>query len=348
MKPILSEFDQKTGSLDLGKILSAMPREFLKPDPKLYFIDLILTTTIASSATLASAFVPFMSWTYIALILVGLIATYRATFFIHETVHAGKHIKYYNICYNLLHGYVYKFPTYIYEPHLRHHQPDAFGTFKDPEYERIGGQPVWLNYIIVPLIIALLAPFIILIRWSVIPLFLPFIGKKGRSFIYDRTSTFIINAQFRRGEPNDIERKEWYVQDGFCMLYSLILIGLVAFGFLPLQLIASMYIILALGNGLNVIRGNLEHRYYSEMNQITHKQMILDSVTLPHNLLTMVLFPVGLGYHALHHMFGQIPYHNLDKAHDWLMTNLPPNHPYRATLIPNLRAGMRLQAIGQM
>ena len=99
---------------------------------------------------------------------------------------------------------------------------------------------------------------------------------------------------------------------------------------------------------MNVIRGNMEHRYYSDMEPLTHKQMVLDTVTIPRNLLTMVLFPIGLTYHALHHMFAQIPYHNMDKAHDWLMINLPADHPYRATLIPNLRTGMALQAASKM
>ena len=46
--------------------------------------------------------------------------------------------------------------------------------------------------------------------------------------------------------------------------------------------------------------------------------------------LTVLLFPVGLRYHALHHLFPALPYHRLGTAHRRLMQNLPADSPYRA------------------
>ena len=46
--------------------------------------------------------------------------------------------------------------------------------------------------------------------------------------------------------------------------------------------------------------------------------------------LTVLLFPVGLRYHALHHLFPALPYHRMGTAHRRLMQNLPPDSPYRA------------------
>jgi fatty acid desaturase len=43
----------------------------------------------------------------------------------------------------------------------------------------------------------------------------------------------------------------------------------------------------------------------------------------------LALCPVGLRFHALHHLFPGMPYHNLEAAHHRLMQHLPAAHPYR-------------------
>ena len=44
--------------------------------------------------------------------------------------------------------------------------------------------------------------------------------------------------------------------------------------------------------------------------------------------LMLWLFPVGLRYHALHHLLPDLPYHQLGRAHRRLVTHLPSEHPY--------------------
>ena len=46
---------------------------------------------------------------------------------------------------------------------------------------------------------------------------------------------------------------------------------------------------------------------------------------------TALLFPVGLRYHALHHLFPALPCHHMGTAHRRLMQNLPSDSPCRAT-----------------
>jgi fatty acid desaturase len=46
---------------------------------------------------------------------------------------------------------------------------------------------------------------------------------------------------------------------------------------------------------------------------------------------------VGLRYHALHHLFPSLPYHNLGRAHQRLMAELPTDSPYRLTNSDSLR-----------
>jgi fatty acid desaturase len=75
------------------------------------------------------------------------------------------------------------------------------------------------------------------------------------------------------------------------------------------------------------------HRYRNVGSRMTFIEQIEDSITVPgHPLLTELLFPVGLRYHGLHHMFPSLPYHSLGTAHRRLMVQLPADSPYRRTV----------------
>jgi fatty acid desaturase len=60
------------------------------------------------------------------------------------------------------------------------------------------------------------------------------------------------------------------------------------------------------------------------------------------SLVTLLLFPVGLRYHGLHHLFPSLPYHALGTAHRRLMNALPENSPYRRTCCPGFFAALRV------
>ncbi len=62
---------------------------------------------------------------------------------------------------------------------------------------------------------------------------------------------------------------------------------------------------------------------------MSFEEQILDSTDIPGNLLLTALWaPVGLRYHATHHLFTGIPYHCLGEAHRRLTRELPPNSLY--------------------
>ncbi len=76
---------------------------------------------------------------------------------------------------------------------------------------------------------------------------------------------------------------------------------------------------------------------------MTFNEQIEDSITVEghHPLLTELLFPVGLRYHALHHLFPALPYHSLGIAHRRLMAQLPADSPYRGTIRASFLAAAR-------
>ena len=59
---------------------------------------------------------------------------------------------------------------------------------------------------------------------------------------------------------------------------------------------------------------------------------MLDSNTIPGGPWTELWAPLGMRYHALHHLFPTMPYHTMGVAHRRLLRELPADSPYHATL----------------
>ena len=76
------------------------------------------------------------------------------------------------------------------------------------------------------------------------------------------------------------------------------------------------------------------HRYRSKGEEYTFQEQFLDSVNIESNRLdTLILCPVGLRFHALHHLFPGLPYHALSEVHSRLSNYLPQVSDYhKATL----------------
>jgi hypothetical protein len=75
---------------------------------------------------------------------------------------------------------------------------------------------------------------------------------------------------------------------------------------------------------LNSLRTLAAHRYRSPGDRrMSLFDQFLDSVDIPGNrFLTALWAPVGLRYHATHHLFPALPYHALGEAHRRLAREL--------------------------
>jgi fatty acid desaturase len=93
---------------------------------------------------------------------------------------------------------------------------------------------------------------------------------------------------------------------------------------------------------LNQIRTLVSHLWESSGTPLSVTEQYLDSVNMPPpGWLPELWAPVGLRYHALHHLLPGIPYHQLGEAHRRLTAMLPANSHFpcgdQRGLLRNLR-----------
>jgi fatty acid desaturase len=73
-----------------------------------------------------------------------------------------------------------------------------------------------------------------------------------------------------------------------------------------------------------------DHHFQGDGTTVPLEAHILDSCNFTgRDPLTWLFFPFSIRYHALHHLFPSLPYHNLAAAHEHLMRTLPDDSPYR-------------------
>src|SRR3546814_19842054 len=77
------------------------------------------------------------------------------------------------------------------------------------------------------------------------------------------------------------------------------------------------------------IRTLVAHLWENDGEVLTVTGQFLDSVNVPPpGLLPELWAPVGLRYHALHHLLPGVPYHSLAEAHRRLKNALPADSQY--------------------
>jgi fatty acid desaturase len=108
------------------------------------------------------------------------------------------------------------------------------------------------------------------------------------------------------------------------------------------MMVGRLYWLVVWTIGLNYIRNLAAHRYVNRGSRMTYQEQVADSLTIgERSLLTLVLFPVGLRYHTLHHAFPLMPYHSMGEAHRRLMEGLSEDSVYRRTIVPGYWAAVR-------
>lgn len=317
-------------------------RDLMAPKPRIYWLDFLFHAGLGWTAFVLALRAPPFSLIHVVAFLVAALALYRAAIFTHELAHlrVGT-FDVFRWAWNLVCGIPLLLPSFLYDGvHNEHHKRHVYGTADDGEYVAFAlRSPAGIiGYLLLSFLLPLIfvARFLLLapLSWLIPPL---------RPFVWERVSSLAIDLQFKR--PRDAIRSDrhWRVQEVATFVFAAGVAGAALLGALPARVPVTWYAVATLMFFLNSLRTLAAHAY---RNPPDHKLdtagQFLDSVNVPgHRFLTALWAPVGLRYHATHHLFATLPYHHLGEAHRRLAGRFSARSQYLQTTRTSLWDALR-------
>ena len=147
----------------------------------------------------------------------------------------------------------------------------------------------------------------------------------------------VIDPRYVRPLPSESEYRTWLIQEIACFAVVWVVPWFIFRGRIPWYFLIQAYATAVVVLTVNALRTLGAHRYLYRGEELTFADQLVDSLNYPRWPLAAGLWaPIGLRFHALHHLFPSMPYHNLGKAHRRLMAKLPADSPYRQTVATSL------------
>ena len=313
-------------------------RDLHAPAPKIFWADLSATALVAWGAF--SAAVLLDSYAGVFALLVAGLATYRGVCFIHELTHLRpRALPGFETAWNLLFGAPLLLPSFMYVGvHQDHHRISTYGTSRDPEYMPLRARTIMMLAFVAH---SILLPGFLFFRFVIVsPLALLLPPLHGWLGIH--ASALSMNVAYRRQVGSALANTMRIWETAMLAIWAPLLAGM-SVKLVPWRIFFVWYFVSAIASFVNTLRTLGAHHYQSAGEPLDRTSQLLDSIDTPGTLWTELWAPVGLRYHALHHYFPGIPYHNLGEAHRRLSSTLPREAPYRRSTSPGL-----LQSLGAL
>lgn len=310
-----------------------LTRDLTKARPEIYWPDMLVSATVGYGA-LAGAILTSNPWAMVGLGLLSALAFYRALLFIHELTHIHRDaLPGFRFGWNALVGVPMLIPSFMYEGvHTQHHARTRYGTAEDPEYLPLALMKPWSLPVFA--LTAILLPISLLIR-SAILVPLGVVIPPLRTLVWERVSALAINPRYRRRKPEGEFARMVFWQEVACSAWA---IAVVAASFIwGFHALAVALCVVSLTAFLNQVRTLVAHLWENDGEAMTVTAQYLDSVNVPPPARFSALWaPVGLRYHALHHLLPSMPYHSLAECHRRLSANLGETSTYTQANHPGL------------
>jgi fatty acid desaturase len=308
--------------------LASSGRDFFRISPARYWFDFLLTAALTSVSSTIYFNAPLLSWPQLVAFPFTVFWLYRLGSLIHEVAHLPHNeMRVFKVVWNLMVGVTTLTPSPFYtRQHRDHHTLRIYGTPQDPEYTANVCEPGSARSLLLYALTILVFPLLVFLRFLLAPL--TFLHPRLREFTLRRLSSLMFNWRYeRKVSPFD----RWAMTSLellCCARAAFIPIGVLT-GVLPLSRIPLLYLLAISTLAMNQMRQLADHRLESSGGQLPLEAHLHDSCNYTsRDFLTWLFFPFAIRYHALHHLFPSLPYHNLSAAHKRLKESLPADSPY--------------------
>ncbi|MCC6510411.1 MAG: fatty acid desaturase [Pirellulaceae bacterium] len=321
------------------KDAKALIKDLGRPNPTIYWTDFLLTMVTAH--ILLAAEIRAYDWLKLdgaafwcvrgAMFGAAALLYMRGVMFIHELVHLRPDsFRGFRVAWNLLCGIPCLVPSFMYYPHVDHHRRKSYGTDHDGEYIELSHKHPM--YIVLFILAAFIVPPLAFFRFLILTP-IAWCWPALREKVELHASTLVVDIFYLRGDFGPTARRQMLLQEAACFGWCLFLVarGPISEGTLLGEFWLHAYALSVTLILINNVRTLGAHRWISEGQELTFEEQMLDSLNYPHRpWITELWGPIGVRYHALHHLFPSVPYHNLGKAHRRLRAGLPPDSIYHA------------------